>query len=425
MKLIIRDHAFFSLEIPMKQEELQDCMLLKRMLKTDHLYMVGGSVRDYFFHLENVPNSEYLPKDIDLTTDLSESQIIDRLSVGKMSNVRVHEKESVDTFGVVFVNVDGRDYEIAPFRKDIGTADGRRPERVERASMREDAMRRDLTMNNLYYDFEKKEVFDFNPGAQGIKDIQNKVARVVGEPYERFDEDKLRVLRLIRFFSRFNDGNIVGSLDKRTLNAIKYYKHLPGVTPERIAQEFLSGLKQSKSPVSYLQNYARLGLFERVFPNLHVSALDSIGKFKNSKVVLSWLLKDNKELSQHLNKLKYPNEISDPVAFYVSLMNGMDSVQMIKSRSRWLSKAGGEEQMSRDLQALSQVYANKEFAKLITHLAGLGKIEDDEWKWIVPPYVSPKISGEELMKEGIPQGPELGKEIDKRIKEDYESSYLL
>lgn len=411
-------------EIPMKPEELRDCLLLKKLLGTPQVYMVGGAVRDYLFHKFDGKSGSYLPKDIDLTTDLSEEEILERLRSpqAQATGVQVNEKDSVDTFGVVFANVDRRQYEIAPFRKDIGSADGRRPERVEQADIGEDAMRRDLTMNNLYYDFESKQILDFNPGAQGVEDIKNKVTRPVGDPFERFDEDKLRVLRLVRFFSRFNDGDIREFLDDRTMKAIQHFIELPGVTPERIMDEFLAGLTKSMNTASYLRNYANLGLLERVFPGLQVdvAGIDRLSGSKNPKVVLAWLLRNNQNVAKSLINLKYSAMVAEPVGFYIGVLGGMDPMQIIKQRNRYLAKAGGPEQMSRDLQELAQVSGRSDLAELITHIAGRGAEDEQGWNWHSTPYEPVKVSGEELMKQGIPQGPELGKAIAARQKSDWE-----
>lgn len=420
-------------QIPMKPEELEDCLLLKRILATPHVYMVGGGVRDYLFQkFHGLPGQSYSPKDIDLTTDISEEEILQRLRSPEAlgAGVKVSEKESVDTFGVVFANVNGRDYEIAPFRKDVGVADGRRPERVERAEIAEDAMRRDLTMNNLYYDFEKEEIIDFNPEGQGVQDIKDKVTRPVGDPFERFEEDRLRVLRLLRFFSRFNEGDIKQFLDPRTAQAIEHYKDLPGITPERIQQEFMAGLNKSIDTAAYLKNYASLGLFDRVFPGMQVdvSGIDRLRHSKNPKVVLAWLLRGNTNVGQSLNQIKYPNEISDVVDFLVSTLN-LDPEQahkLIKSRSRYEAKAGGAQQISQDMQEFAAIAGRQDLAQRFAHVAGQGdwRKEDDQWvgQWNHQPYEPPKVDAQELMNLGI-QGPELGQEIDKRTKTAYDQAY--
>lgn len=399
------------------------------------LYLVGGAVRDFLWHqYHGDPKKPFMPKDYDLTTDLTEEQILGRLRTnGQRYGIKVKEKESVDTFGVVFVHVNGKDYEVAPFRRDVGTADGRRPERVESAGIEEDAMRRDLTMNNLYYDFEKKQILDLNENGQGIEDIKNMVTRTVGDPFERFNEDRLRVLRFIRFFSRFNPGDVRQFIDDRTAQAIQHFKDLPGISPERIFQEFLGGLSKSLNTSAYLHNYANLDLFGRVFPGLQVdvAGIDRLGNSKNAKVVLAWLLRNNGNgVAQALNRLKYPSEISDVVGFLISALKFQpdQAVQTMKARSRWLAKAGGPEQMSQDLLELAQVANRPDLAERLTHLAGQGGYEGEgderQWKWQTEPYQPPKVSADEIMqREKIPQGPELGKAVDREMRTNYDSSW--
>jgi tRNA nucleotidyltransferase/poly(A) polymerase len=432
--------TIISEQIPMKPEELKDCFLLKRILATPHLYMVGGAVRDYLFDkFHGQGGAGYSPKDIDLTTDISEEEILQRLRSPEAisAGVKVNEKQSVDTFGVVFAHVNGRDYEIAPFRKDVGVADGRRPERVERAGIEEDAMRRDLTMNNLYYDFEQEQILDFNPGGQGVQDIQNQTTRFVGNPFERIEEDLLRVLRMVRFFSRYNDGDMQQFLDQHTLQAIEQYKDLQGITPERIQDEFLKGLKSSVNTASYLKNYVNLGLFERVFQGLQVdeAGIDRLGNTKNPKVVLAWMLRGNQNLPAHLHSLTYPNETSDMVGFLISALNS-DPEQihrLILQRQRHLAKAGGPQQISQDLIEFATVAGRPDLVQRFSHLAGQGdwrKETDEEGKeqwagqWNTPPYEPEKIDPSQLPElQDVEQGPAWGQAIDARTKTAYDQAY--
>jgi tRNA nucleotidyltransferase/poly(A) polymerase len=309
--------------IPLGKDESNIRILSQALKQGDTavgVYVVGGAVRDYLYHIQHGQSgASYKPKDIDLTTNLSEEEILERLrsSFAAQQGVSVKEKTSVDTFGVVFATVNHENYEIAPFRKDIGGSDGRRPDSVERGTIQDDAMRRDLTINNLYYDFDKSVILDFNPGGQGIKDIQNQNVRCAGDPNERFSEDKLRVLRLVRFFSRFNPNDIKDTLDPQHLDAIEKFKDLQGITPERIESEFLAGIKQSLKTSGFLKSIADLNLMPRVFPNLQVDiqGIDRLNNLKNVKVILAWLLRNNQNIDKALNGLKYPSDISEPVQF--------------------------------------------------------------------------------------------------------------
>ncbi len=427
-----------NIPVPSQVRTLSDA--LKQGDPNVQIYIVGGAVRDYLFHqFHGDKSTSYKPKDVDLTSNLSEEEILERLRspYAQKLGIRVKEKESVDTFGVVFASVQGSEtFEIAPFRKDIGIADGRRPEKTERGTVHDDAMRRDLTINNLYYDFEKGVILDFNPSGQGIEDVRNKAARMVGNPAERLDEDKLRILRLVRFFSRFNAGSINGSLDNQTKAAVAKFRNLydhSGITAERIEMEFLAGLKQSLNTAAYIKNYSELGLLESVFPklNVDVSTVDRLGNLKNPRVVLAWLLRNNQNVSQHLNALKYPNEISEPVQFLIDAMSmgTENAVAMVKHRDRRLIRPGKKKtslspeeisaneqmtaEMRQDLQDLSQILGNNMMPEDQPRIQRIQHLRS---------YVPPQISGEELMKQGL-RGEEIGAEQQRRARDHYTQSF--
>src|ERR1019366_5975920 len=111
---------------------------------------------------------------------------------------------------------------------DPEAGDGRRPDEVRFSTPAKDASRRDLTMNALFFDIKAKQIRDYNMDengrGQGFADIKAKVARPVGNARDRFREDKLRIPRLVRFFCRFNPGEMVRHLDQDTLTAISEFK---------------------------------------------------------------------------------------------------------------------------------------------------------------------------------------------------------
>ncbi len=398
------------------------------------VYIVGGAVRDYLYHIkQGGPKSTYKPKDIDLTTNLSEQEILQRLRspMAVQLGITVKEKTSVDTFGVVFATVNQENYEIAPFRKDIGGSDGRRPDSVERGTIQDDAMRRDLTINNLYYDFDKGQILDFNQNGQGLKDIQSGNVRCVGDANQRFAEDKLRVLRLVRFFSRFNPGDIKASLDQQHITAIENYKDLQGITPERIEGEFLAGIKQSVNTAGYLKSLADLDLMKRVFPNLQVDVqgIDRLGNLKNPKVILAWLLRSNPNLDRVLNGLKYPSDIFEPANFLVNAMNfgHENAFATIRNRDKRLLKgsvvgASGvpmtppeidsynqevTQTTQQDLNDLARIVGDPSIAGKLNHLGG---------------YQPPKFDASAMMAQGL-KGPAIGAEQNKRTADHYNQSF--
>lgn len=286
------------------------------------LFAVGGAIRDYLYHIYHDPKSKYDPKDVDLATEATPDKITNILNSPEGQKLGIKVVPKGEAFGVISAILNGQEYEIATFREDGTYSDGRRPDSVNFSTPGKDSARRDLTFNALFYDIHKKEIRDYNNG-QGIQDIKDLIARPVGNAQDRFKEDKLRIPRLIRFFSRFNPGSIKQHLDQNTLNAIEAFKDLAGVSPERIANEFKAGLEKCKNPVNYILNYYVTDLFPAVFPGLKVDIDDvqKIGNIKRITPVLAWLLKSNDDIRRKLNNLKWPNDISDTANFLIQLMN--------------------------------------------------------------------------------------------------------
>ncbi|MCG3137667.1 MAG: CCA-adding enzyme [Phycisphaerae bacterium] len=142
----------------------------------------GGCVRDLLCGLE--------PKDYDIATSATPSQILEiyphALRVG------VH-------FGVAIVRRGGQSVEVATFRSDGEYQDGRHPREVHFTSAREDAQRRDFTINGMFFDPRSEQVIDY---VGGQADLQARLIRAIGEPPQRFREDHLRLLRAVRFAAR-------------------------------------------------------------------------------------------------------------------------------------------------------------------------------------------------------------------------------
>ena len=142
-------------------------------------YLAGGCVRDALL--------KKVPKDFDIATSAKPEEIL-KLFPG--SNIQGK------AFGVVSVSCKKGIVEIATFRKDGPYIDGRHPKSVEFLSDKEDALRRDFTINALFYDLKTEKVIDY---VDGIEDLQKKIIRTVGEPEKRFREDHLRIYGLFVF----------------------------------------------------------------------------------------------------------------------------------------------------------------------------------------------------------------------------------
>lgn len=387
------------------------------------LYVVGGAVRDFLMGEE--------AKDYDVATDAEPQK------VGAMLNrAGVRNFPKGEAFGVWVAHLDGEDYEIATFREDLGTADGRRPESVRWASPAADARRRDLTINALFYEIPSQKgqagkVIDFFDG-QALEDVRNRTVRVVGDPYERFGEDRLRILRIPRFHARFSDKEI--ELDQRTLKAIDYYKEIrfPGniyvpergvdtrtqlepVSGERIQKEFESGLLKCKNLGAFIRTYEKLDLLDQVFPFLHIDVrtVDRLNNSKNTNVVLAFLLRRNRaeKVRDHLNKLNWPNTVTDEVAF---LLRTMEDVQTDSDASILVGHA---HHMHKKPHRYNDML---EFGQVLG-----SEIDPDIWGHLML-YTPQVYSGEQVMKMYNIETP--GPEIGKRQKElhagHFRTSYL-
>ena len=176
--------------------------------------LVGGCVRDILIARE--------PTDYDVATDASPDQVMalfpGSLAVGAQ-------------FGVIIVPGDGIKVEVATFRADVGYSDGRHPDAVVFAhNPKEDVQRRDFTINGLLMRHDTGEVLDY---VGGQTDLGTGVIRAIGEPERRFREDKLRLLRAVRFAARFGF-----SIEAATLEAIRRHaREITQVSAERVRDE--------------------------------------------------------------------------------------------------------------------------------------------------------------------------------------------
>ena len=206
-------------------------------------YFAGGCVRDHLMALESY--------DIDIATTATPDQVEKifprTIPVGKQ-------------FGVVLVVEEDLTFEVATFRSEGGYVDGRHPTQVEFTVPEEDAKRRDFTVNGLFYDPFKEQVIDF---VGGEADIKGKLIRAIGNPEDRFDEDKLRLLRAVRFASTLGF-----KIDPDTWKAVCQKSNLiHQVSPERIRDELIKIFTRKDSGRGFLL-LSESGLMKEVLPEI-------------------------------------------------------------------------------------------------------------------------------------------------------------
>lgn len=219
--------------------------IIKRLNEAGYTaYFAGGWVRDFIM---NHPSD-----DIDIATDAPPEAIIRLFPKTILVGV---------AFGVVVVVLNGHQFEVATFRKDLEYVSGRRPEGIEHSSAEEDALRRDFTINGMFYDPIHDKIIDYVNGKQ---DIEQGIIRTIGSAHERFAEDRLRMVRAIRFASRFGF-----EIHEETKQAIQTHANtlFPAVAMERIWQEFNKMTKSPRFDQAILDMH-QLGLLPIIFPAL-------------------------------------------------------------------------------------------------------------------------------------------------------------
>ncbi|MBN1765650.1 MAG: CCA tRNA nucleotidyltransferase [Sedimentisphaerales bacterium] len=284
----------------------------------------GGSVRDMLLGKR--------PKDYDITTNAVPKEVIKlfrrTLSIGAK-------------FGVVVVLIGGRQVEVATFRSDQSYQDGRRPDKVVFTDARHDALRRDFTINGMFYDPLKKEVIDY---VGGQADLKKHVIRAIGRADERFAEDHLRMLRAIRFA-----GRLQYHIAPATWKAIcKHAAKINKISSERIAME-LEQILVDPNRASGIQLVADSGLGYKILNNLSrdqlklgISVIGQLPRRCSFDLALAGLLCacDEETAGQIGRDLKTSNQLRRHVQWLVgSREKLLTSIPLSKGHlKKWLSQ---------------------------------------------------------------------------------------
>jgi len=223
-------------------------------------YLVGGCVRDLLLSLE--------PKDWDVTTNAKPEQIIELFEKTVYENafgtVAVHIGDVIhETDETTSRETKSFIVEVTPYRLEAKYSDHRHPDEV-RFSMKleDDLKRRDFTTNALALSIKDKEVV-LKDMFDGVKDIEKKLLRTVGEPGERFGEDALRMLRAVRFAVQFSF-----TIEHETMESLsKNASLIKNISAERIRDEFVK-IIMSKNPSAGIDMLQRFGLLKHIVPEL-------------------------------------------------------------------------------------------------------------------------------------------------------------
>ncbi len=219
-------------------------LVLKLRTSGHKAYCVGGCTRDTVMGIE--------PKEYDITTSATPDEVM---------SIFNHTIPVGVTFGVIIVIYKNFHFEVATFRKDEHYSDGRHPEKVTYSNDEEqDVIRRDFTINGMLLDPVTEETIDY---VGGLEDIEHLILRTIGRPEERFDEDKLRMMRAVRFASRYNL-----EIEKNTMTSIQNLaKQINQISAERIRDEIVKIITQ-KNPGNGLKLLSKIGLLKYILPEV-------------------------------------------------------------------------------------------------------------------------------------------------------------
>lgn len=350
-------------------------------------YLAGGCVRDGLLGRR--------PNDLDVATSATPEQVEslfhNTVSVGKQ-------------FGVIRVLWGDSDIEVATFRKDGLYVDGRRPETIEYSSPEEDAQRRDFTINALFYDIGENKIYDY---VGGLDDLNQQRIVAVGIPAKRFEEDRLRVLRALRFVSQLGFH-----IEKETFKAIQATSYkIKDISGERIHEEmnklFLgiyrfeavtllkpSGLEQALFP-----NYERSEWLDIPLKEFWQYLVLFLRKQKNKSQVIEWI--DFLKLSKVEKKL------------FVETWDLLNSPE-----SPWKRQFGQQviSYASPAFRTACEIWAYQNlFVQEITKLHSF-------WLEMNEKLPAPLLRGEDLMP--YFKGPQLGQALDLAFSMQIEQSQL-
>jgi poly(A) polymerase len=358
--------------------------------------IVGGAVRDTLLGLPVT--------DIDLATMLSPDMVIDRLEAAGIKAIPT----GID-HGTVTAVADGKNYEITTLRRDVAT-DGRRATVAFSTDWKEDASRRDFTINALYANPETGEIFDY---FGGLADLDEGNLRFIGDASERIAEDHLRILRYFRFLARFGEG----AVDQEAIRACAAAANsLLALSRERIAGELLK-LLALPDPRQSVALMVRHKIFSTFLPELDDDAVANLERLLTREQTYSL----KRSLPARLLALLPRNAgVAQNVAMRLKLSNAM--------RADMVARVSGPPPIEANIRALAYLQniacagdAAMLFANNTEIAACIKRLEN----WNIPELA---IKGGDLIRRGLPAGPVVAETLKlveaQWISEDFPSDRI-
>jgi poly(A) polymerase len=378
------------MRLPEKQRRFAVEVVSKLRAAGFEAYWAGGCVRDQLLGRT--------PKDYDVVTNATPQQIRDIF--GRRRTLAIGA-----AFGVITVKgpKTAGMIEVATFRQDAASSDGRHPDHVTFSSAREDAARRDFTINGLFFDPFKDQVIDF---VEGQQDLALCRIRAIGPPRQRFAEDKLRMLRAVRFAAAFDF-----TIEEETRSAIcEMASQIGAVSPERISVEMYRMLTEP-SRVAAIRLLLDTNLAEIVLPEIVPEnddqslrleqALSVLGRLNNpgfplALAALLHTLSDPPGVEAVCRRWRLSNMVTDRTVWLVENHAAILEPQSMKwSALQPILIAAGIEDLLELMEAIST-----EASAAAAYCREKLKLPPDE---LNPP---PLITGEDLLQLEIPQGPQ-------------------
>ena len=349
----------------------------------------GGCVRDMLLGSR--------PHDYDIATDATPDQVAEIFRRTVMVGAQ---------FGVAMVMQGDLMCEVATFRNDDSYSDGRRPDSVTFSTPREDALRRDFTINGMFFDPVKNEVIDYVSGQQ---DLKAGVIRTIGKPELRFQEDHLRIMRAVRFAVRLGF-----KIEPKTQAGIKKFApQISKISGERICDELTKMFEKNSAHIA-LTKLGKLKIAQEILPELFadkklftqaVARIERVAKHKNSTLCLASLLLDLSAgcIKKIIRRWGQSNELRRAILFCTA------------NSHLWKTAA------DLDLCDLKKLIANQDFPMLRIIWKANEFLETQKRTQSIrlsrrinkidPTKINPKlfITGDQLKSLGLSEGKQLGK----------------